>query len=119
MGGNASTRLHFLVPQRENKVLDVLPRRRGGGGGVGGRRRPLGVLAWAPIVESRARLGGEVGGRERRGEVEGEGGHLHVITIACVGRYITGCGALGWRQTHTSTERRDVRREGGGSMLDQ
>lgn len=43
-----------------------------------------GSLAWEPIVKSRARLGGEVGEEEE--EV-----HLHVITIACVKPYITGC----------------------------
>lgn len=55
-------------------------------------------------MESRARLGGEVGEEE-------EGVHLHVITIACVRPYITGC-RRPWLETDAQfTVRKDIRRK--------
>ena len=39
----------------------------------------VGVLAWDPIVESRARLGGEVGEEEEEVEEEGEGGSICML----------------------------------------
>lgn len=70
-----------------------------------GNEKAVGVLAWDPIVESRARLGGEVG------EEEEEGVHLHVITIACVRPYITGC-RRPWLETDAQfTVRKDIRRK--------
>ncbi len=72
-----------------------------------GYREAVGALAWDPIVESRARLGGEVGEKEE----EEEGVHLHVITIACVWPYITGC-KRPWLETDVEfTVRRDIRRK--------
>ena len=67
-------------------------------------------------MESRARLGGEVGEEEEveeeEDEDEEEGGvHLHVITIACVRPYITGC-RRPWLETDAQfTVRKDIRRK--------
>lgn len=63
-----------------------------------------GSLAGEPIVEP----DWEVKSRRRRG-----GGHLHVITIACAGPYITG-----WRRPRTLTDA-PLAECGGADMLDQ